>query len=82
MKIQQNKNQFVVTIPVDVMRLLKWNKGTEIVFIPKENGVEVKKLENKLLQFVSSQQKFIHKIQKREERELESSGDARSEVEV
>ena len=45
MKIQQNKKQFVVTIPVDVMRLLKWNKGTEIVFIPKENGLEVKKLE-------------------------------------
>jgi bifunctional DNA-binding transcriptional regulator/antitoxin component of YhaV-PrlF toxin-antitoxin module len=45
MKIQQNKKQFVVTIPADVMRLLKWNKGTEIVFIPKENGVEVKKLD-------------------------------------
>ncbi len=45
MKIQQNKKQFVVTIPVDVMRLLKWDKGTEIIFIPKENGLEVKKLE-------------------------------------
>ena len=47
MKIQQNKKQFVVTIPVDVMRLLKWSKGTEIVFVPKENGVEVKKLDEK-----------------------------------
>lgn len=47
MKIQQNKKQFVVTIPVDVMRLLKWDKGTEIIFIPKENGLEVKKLDGK-----------------------------------
>lgn len=45
MKIQQNKKQFVVTIPSDVMRLLKWSKGTEIVFIPSEDGVKVRKLE-------------------------------------
>lgn len=54
MKIQQNKKQFVVTIPVDVMRLLKWDKGTEIVFIPKENGLEVKKLDSKSKELIES----------------------------
>lgn len=59
MKIQQNKNQFVVTIPVDVMRLLKWDKGTEIVFIPKENGVEVKKLDGKSKWIKLSEEKRV-----------------------
>ena len=59
MKIQQNKKQFVVTIPVDVMRLLKWDKGTEIVFIPKENGVEVKKLDSKVNKLLENSQNGV-----------------------
>ncbi len=45
MKIQQNKRQFVVTIPIDVMRLLGWNKGTEVIFLPGEKEIKIKKLE-------------------------------------
>lgn len=44
MKIQQNKRQFVVTIPLDMMRLLGWNKGTEVAFVMTDDGLKVKKL--------------------------------------
>lgn len=37
-KLQKHKEQFRLTIPKDIVKLMGWNKGTEIVFIQDASG--------------------------------------------
>ena len=38
-KVQKTKNdQYIINIPKQIIRFKKWEKHTEIIFIPDENG--------------------------------------------
>ncbi len=35
----------MVTIPISVVKLMGWSKGTELIFIPTDDGIKVKKMD-------------------------------------
>lgn len=38
MKLQDNDGQYRITIPKDIVKLLKWKHGTELVFVLDKSG--------------------------------------------
>lgn len=45
-KLQQaQKSQFSVTIPIALVKMMEWEKGTELVIVMKNNKLQLEKKE-------------------------------------
>ena len=38
LKLQNNSGQYRITIPKDLVKLLKWKQGTDVVFVLDKDG--------------------------------------------
>lgn len=47
MKIQDNNGQYRITIPKDLVKLLRWKHGTDLVFVLKDGKLVIEEIKKK-----------------------------------